>query len=1108
MSEATFIDRRIMASAGTGKTWNLAARYLDLVLAGVDPSTILATTFTRAAAAEIRDRVLTDAAGLVLDPEERTKAADERRFKTGPVDEATAARLLHELVRRLPDLQIRTLDSLFVSLAAGLGTASGVPVGARMADADQAAALLREGIGLALEDADEGELLSTLETLGRGATKVAVVSTVERAISGLLAVAEESTDDAWNWPMPPRDADAIDSVAAALAAADPALGKQVLKAVNGLSAMLMIAGKTDGEIWRVIQESTLVAASGPEGTGTYYKKPIPDSLVPALERLHRLAVDGNRRNLARRTSCLHDLVERVEPHLRRLKRRHRLAVFDDFVRALDPVRGEATPDSLAELWFRLDTSLEHLLLDEFQDTSATQLRAIRPIATEILSGGDGERPRSLLVVGDVKQSIYGWRGGDPAILERLHEVIADGPVDFDDVALATSYRSSQAVIDLVNAIFTGIATNPAVLLRSSAAAAHFGRLFQTHDTVKEHAGRSMVQFLPEIDDERDRNRVIAESAAEAAAALVERHGLAQSDGEPSVAVLVRSNKPIGPIVEALRARGIPASGRGGGSLLDAEAAVVVVQAFRLAADPEDRLAAEDLARSPLASMVGLPVSEGHERVADAERRIAGRRLRARFGEEGPAAVVDGWRRELADRLTARESARLRQMVEQLEAIDADPEGPRSPRAVAHHLQTCRVDDPGGDGVVVMTIHQSKGLEFPGVVVTEMHQSLFRQPTVAVATPEIPATPSERVATWYNEKTRPQDAIEVHDQATDRVVLESLCGLYVALTRAATDLVVQVERPRFNRDGGPSITSVGSLGGVVRAAIDFDGDEHAAGALPDPADGAELRGIWPEAGSDETASEVAAALDASGSSGSSGSSGGESPNWTVRIGSRRRRAVTAPPPSVSHDRAALLQFGSAGALARGRVVHAGFEMLEWSSDLERFDERTLALELERRCPGSADAVDRDVVDAWYLDQAAVIRTSLARPEVRSVFDGDMAAMEREHRIVRREFPLVRRSGHGVQVGLIDRLVLHLDRPPVPPVTGSPGPTVIGASIIDFKTDRPGDGSGPDREAFLERHRSQLESYRSGIEHRYGLEGSRIRGSLIRIDDGLVVDLPVA
>ena len=1099
MSEATFIDRRIMASAGTGKTWNLAARYLDLVLAGVDPSTILATTFTRAAAAEIRDRVLTDAAGLVLDPKERTKAAGDGRFKTGSVDEATAARLLHELVRRLPDLQIRTLDSLFVSLAAGLGTASGVPVGARMADADQAAALLREGIGLALEDADEGELLSTLETLGRGATKVAVVSTVERAISGLLAVAEESTDDAWNWPMPPRDADAIDSVAAALAAADPALGKQVLKAVNGLSAMLMIAGKTDGEIWRVIQESTLVAASGPEGTGTYYKKPIPDSLVPALERLHRLAVDGNRRNLARRTGCLHDLVARVEPHLRRLKRRHRLAVFDDFVRALDPIRGEASPDSLAELWFRLDTSLEHLLLDEFQDTSATQLRAIRPVATEILSGGDGERPRSLLVVGDVKQSIYGWRGGDPAILERLDEVIADGPVDFDDVPLATSYRSSQAVVDLVNAIFEGIAHNGAVRQRSAAAADHFGRLFNTHDTMKKHAGRGTVEFLPETDDERDRMRVLAESAAEAAAALVERHGLARSDGEPSVAVLVRSNKPIGPIVEALRARRIPASGRGGGSLLDAEAAVAVVQAFRLAADPEDRFAAEDLARSPLASMVGLPASEGHARVADAERRIVGRRLRARFGEEGPAEVVDGWRRELADRLTARESARLRQLVEQLEAIDADPEGPRSPRAVAHHLQTCRVDDPGGDGVVVMTIHQSKGLEFPGVVVTEMHQSLFRQPTVAVATPEIPATPSEQVATWYNEKTRPVEAIQVHDQATDRVVLESLCGLYVALTRAASDLVVQVERPRFNRDGGPSLTSVGSLGGVVRAAIGVDGDEHAAKSLPDDQDGTRLQEILVRTCPDET--------DASSrgeDAASSASAAGESPSWTVRPGSRRKRAVTAPPPSGDHDRASLLQFGFAGALERGRVVHAGFELLEWSSDLDRFDDQTLAQALARRCPVSSEVVSRDAADAWYLEQVGLIRTSLARPAVKSVFDGEAGPAAGDHRIVRREFPLVRRSGQGVQVGLIDRLVLHLDRQPGSTADGPP--RVIAASIIDFKTDRPGDGSAVDAEGFLKRHRSQLESYRAGIQARYELDESRIRSSLIRIDDGLVVDLP--
>ncbi|MEE2894120.1 MAG: UvrD-helicase domain-containing protein, partial [Planctomycetota bacterium] len=673
MNDATFIDRRIMASAGTGKTWNLVARYLDLVLAGVDPATILATTFTRAAAAEIRDRVLTDAAALVLEPEARTAAAEGNRFTSGVVDEGAAHRLLHELVARLPALQIRTLDSLFASLAKGLGAASSVPAGARMVDETEAAGVLRSAIGDALDESDEGELLATLETLGRGATRVAVVGTVERAISGLLVVADESTEDAWRWPIPPRDADALEAVARTLAVPDSSMGKGMLAAFQSLERLVAIARTSDGGIWQAIQESKLVFAGGPEGSGVWSRQTVPESMMPALGRLHALALDGNRRNLARRTACLRDLVERVAPHLRRRKRSARVAVFDDFVRALDPQRADASPEGLAELWFRLDTSLEHLLLDEFQDTSATQLRAIRPVATEILAGGDGERPRSVLVVGDVKQSIYGWRGGDPAILERLDEIVADGPVALDDRTLVTSYRSSRAVIDLVNAVFDGIADNAAVQARSSEAAVHFGRLFRTHDTVKRHAGRAAVEFLPHASDAAERLRVVAESAADAAADLVDRHGLSRPDGEPSVAVLVRSNKPIGPIVEALRARGVPASGRGGGSLLDAEAAVVVVQAFRLAADPEDRLAAEDIARSPLGPLVGLEPSDGHARVSDPDRRTTARHLRTLLGDEGPATVVDRWRRELMDRLTAREAARLRQMVELLESVDGDAE---------------------------------------------------------------------------------------------------------------------------------------------------------------------------------------------------------------------------------------------------------------------------------------------------------------------------------------------------------------------------------------------------------------------------------------------------
>ena len=1090
--DAVFTNRRIMASAGTGKTWNLAARYLDLVLAGVDPSTILATTFTRAAAAEIRDRVLNDAARLVVDPEVRKTAAATGRFAGGPVDAEAAARLLHVLVSGLPGLQIRTLDSLFVSLASGLGPSAGVPTAVRMADEETSAQLLRDAIGLSLDDADEDEILSTLETLGRGNAKVAVVAAVERAITDLIAVARESTPEAWSWPTPPADPDAIEGINRELVAAMPGLGKREAGAVRKIVDLLESVRQRDGGPWTAILGSTLVETCGPDGDGLYYRKPLPESISGPLARVHDLAVAGNLRNLSRRTECLRALIDRVDPSLSLLKQRARLASFDDFVRALDPLRGSGPPERLTELWFRLDVAIEHLLLDEFQDTSATQLRAIRPVAEEILSGGDGERPRSMLVVGDVKQSIYGWRGGDPAILERLDEVLGEGVVEFDERELATSYRSSPAVIELVNTIFDGIDANPAVRADSPAAAEHFGRLFRPHDTARDLEGMATVEFLPEPEEDEERLDVIAEGAAEAAKRLVARHGLSDADGDPTVAVLVRGNRAIGPIVEALRARDVPASGRGSGSLLDAEASVAMIQAFRLAADPEDRVAAEDLARSIMASMVGLPESGGHDRVPDGERRAAARALRRMFGEEGPAQVVDRWRRTLADRLTDRESARLRQMVEQLELIDADPEGPRSPRRLARHLETCRVDDPGGDGVVVMTVHQSKGLEFAGVVVTDMKASLLHRPTVAVETPAVPTARIGRVSTWYDEKTRPEEAVQVHQDTIDRDVLESLCGLYVAITRAARDVVVQVERPRFRKDGEPARTSLASWGGVVRSAVGRDTPEDA----PDAEEGGEAT-IWPAG----TACDVGEGMD------SEESEVVEAPTWTVRSASRRRRAVIAPPPSDGHDRGRVVR-GPDPALERGRVIHAGLESLEWSRDLDAMDGRAMAEDLARRHPIDPAVVsDPEAVSDWYREQAAAISSLLGDDEVRAIFDGigpGGVGAPKGRSVVRREMPLVIRGKEGVRLGVVDRLVLHLGADT--PDEASEVPEVVGASIIDFKTDRPGDGSSSDLDAFRARHRSQMNSYAVAIGDRYGLDPSRIRLSLIRVDDGVVVEVP--
>ena len=101
------------------------------------------------------------------------------------------------------------------------------------------------------------------------------------------------------------------------------------------------------------------------------------------------------------------------------------------------------------------------------------------------------------------------------------------------------------------------------------------------------------------------------------------------------------------------------------------------------------------------------------------------------------------------------------------------------------------------------------------------------------------------------------------------------------------------------------------------------------------------------------------------------------------------------------------------------------------------------------------------------------------------------------------PLVIQGGEGVRLGVVDRLLLRLD---AATVGADQGPTVLEASIIDFKTDRPGDGSSADLDGFLDRHRDQMGTYAQAIGERYGLDPARIRVFLLRVDDGAVVEVP--
>ena len=531
-----------------------------------------------------------------------------------------------------------------------------------------------------------------------------------------------------------------------------------------------------------------------------------------------------------------------------------------------------------------------------------------------------------------------------------------------------------------------------------------------------------------------------------------RHGLVDDDGGPAVAVLVRRNKRIGPIVEAIRERGIPASGRGGGSLLDADAAVVVLQAFRWAASPLDSVAAYDVARSPLGRLLDIEKPSLSQGIPDEDLQRVSNALRSRIDREGPAAMVDDWRRQLEPHLGARERIRLRQLVEFFEGIAGTV---NDPEVLVHLARHARVDDPAAEGVLVMNVHQAKGLEFEGVVMTDLGQAIApRQPSLAWEDPATPISEITRMCTWYAEGARPDDVVPAHEQSIARMVREKLCGLYVALTRARRDLIMQVPPPMLSRKGEENKTTRATLGGVLRSAL-AEGED-----VSDLSD-TEPTVVW-ECGEEESSRGEMVVED--------------------EVQDIRPRITMALPPE--HDAQKHPAFASAqlsgvfnldthSKTDTGTAMHACFELIEWLDEglptAEAIDQAIV-----RACP-RRDLAWRDACRADFL-------TILGSDQIQGLLSHPGGSLQ-----VFREQPLIRTTSRGVESVIIDRLILAYDD----------AGRVVGAEVVDFKTDH-----GIDQDLLLQRHTNQLRRYVEVVGGVFGISNDKIGAQLAHVDQGMV------
>lgn len=1130
--------RTVLASAGSGKTFALTTRYLALVAGGAPVPGILATSFTRAAAGEIRDRILARAVELTSDVEQRRIFAEQAGLV--PVDprvsdaaveaafgETDACRVLGTVARSVHRMQVRTLDSLFGAVATAFALDLGLPAELRLADEVESAQLRIDAVRRMLDAESDGtpgdvgaHFLTVLRRLTQGRPTRSILRSIDEVVGGLLDLARETADRPEAW-------ERIAEPAGRLAAKD-------LETV--LRAMRPEPGAPPNAWWGAAEQAIEFVEAGDwsgflNATATknhlagkqYKRATCPPELEAAYAALVPHAEAAFVAEVRERTIATRDLLARYVHAWDELRRERGVLTFADLVRAAGDAL--ARPD-LVHVAFRLDARIDHLLLDEFQDTSLVQWKALEPIAREIV--GDASTSRSLFCVGDVKQSIYGWREAAPAVLERMPELLLGerGDETIERATLALSRRSAKPIMDFVNTVFGPLAppTPPAptgdagpsepppvpALERTGvpaivAAGRSWGAGFRPHDTTREEPGCVEIEITPGGHGRaRDRMRVAAERAAE----WYERHpGL-------TIGVLCRSNPNVGRVRRALAERELPSSGPGGAKLPETTSVGVLLDCLVLAEHPGDGPARFNVASSALG-----PRFVGRAWRPD-EPPASGEQLSAAIARElerrGLAGAVADWTDVLLPDLDEREAARARRLIELAGELSSPVggRGPARPGDLVRAADEAKVAEPPGASISVMTLHQSKGLEFDVVIFADLEDGFdVSAQQAAVVEREDALGPVRSVCRRVGKDLRDLDPeIErTHDAARAELVRDVLSLLYVGITRAKRHLLLLMSKA-----GTPIAKRSPSSGDLVLDALGLDrtgeegvlatfGDSDWAASLPpgrrpvfstEPvADRLELlpsrHGHWRIGSGAASASSLGHGADTGHDAGSG--------DAADALGDRDRDETDAAAAALGDGRLRdLLEPGGVIARARGTVVHALYEEIEWlEADGRGPDDDVLRGAARRVRPGAGAA--------WVDDAIADLRRQLASPAVRACLTppaaGDPLAPPAGGRLeVRPELALASIEDGRLRRGIADRVVVARD------AEGR----AVAAEVVDYKTDRPPAADAAAADDPLDRraagYAAQLRAYRSAVARRFGLDPARVAARLLFVEAGRLYDVP--
>lgn len=883
----------VHAAAGTGKTWLLTSRIMRLLLSGAEPGSLLAITFTRKAAAEIHERVMQRLLSMAgANDIDLDKLLDQIGCPPAKNIRQRARNLYETLLTTDYPLRITTFHGFCQELLHRFALECGLPPGFQVVESISALkAMAWRKFSNALASSPDSSPAKSMTVLFE---EFANPNTAKEA---LMTFIHHRAD--W-WAYIENQSDpvsfACNQLKELLAVSGSEPGEKNIESEDINEALLrysQLIGKHDTKTnlrhvdaihaamsqelsskkWFSLVNKVFLDSHGRDRQAPS-SKILLDKLgatdLEALGRLHAqiLSVlnDLDKRRKREQTRRInrawYDCGHALLMHFQSVKRQQEVLDFSD----LEWQAYRLLTDDTHAQWvqYKLDQRIDHLLVDEFQDTNPTQWRLILPLLNEI-AAGQTERNRSVFIVGDVKQSIYGFRRAAPDLFHHARLWLETHTAAIS-ASQQLSRRSSPAVIEFVNTLFTGLEEDTGHSHADVSEKTYPLSGFDTHETLHDELWGQVTllplvsrktTMKPEADTglrdplqmSRQTEENVTQNQHRREAETLARHineliGQAIVDGDRhrpihfgDIIVLFRSRTHVHTYEEVFRKAEIPFSGTGKNQFLDTFEIQDVMNLLRFLVSPDNDLALASVLRSPLfscssADLMTLAKINGHmwwQRLQDSHDKFSDthplhraclllQQWLTRVNRipthdlldhiYSSANVIERYHASVPVHLCQRVEANLNRLL----ALALDLDGGRYP-SLSRFLK--ELDFLGGDDetpstgaptvdrrVRFMTIHAAKGLEAPVIFLAD-----------AARSSEGNTSGIRAVVDWPTHAERPRNIILAGKKAERDPVSEKLIEkqnlaerreeanlLYVALTRARQYLFISGCEPARGHRG--------------------------------------------------------------------------------------------------------------------------------------------------------------------------------------------------------------------------------------------------------------------------------------------------------------------